>query len=54
MWIETKNQTPPHGEVVNTMDSGGNTQTLKYEKPLWWFPDGSMYVYYTPMRWEKV
>ena len=22
--------------------------------PMWWFPDGSMYVYYTPTHWRSI
>lgn len=24
------------------------------DRPLWWAPDGSMYVYYTPTHWRYV
>ncbi len=53
-WIPTERALPPEGEVVNTMDSGGHVQTLKRQGRLWFFPDGSMYVYYTPTLWQAL
>lgn len=53
-WVETSSALPPERVEVDTMDSGGHTQTLVREGPLWFFPDRSMYVYYTPQRWRPV
>lgn len=53
-WKITENERPEDGVVVLTMDSGGNEQTLKLSGNLWWFPDGSMYVYYTPKMWRYI
>jgi len=51
-------ETAPENEVVMTLisDEQGirNEQTLKRRGRLWWFPDGSMYVYYTPTHWRKL
>lgn len=44
---------PPDGQVVDTMDSGGHVQSLRRNGNLWWFPDGSMYVYYVPKFWRE-
>ena len=30
-----------------------NVQELKRLRNLWFFPDGSMYVYYTPTHWNQ-
>lgn len=50
--------TAPEGVEVNTklMDGMGsrNEQKLKRKGSLWWFPDGSMYVYYTPTHWKPM
>lgn len=37
-------------------DSNGcrNVQKLKRKGRLWFFPDGSMYVYYTPTHWRQL
>lgn len=47
---------PPQGMVVLTKihDEHGprNERPLKREGRLWWFADGSMYVYYTPTHWK--
>lgn len=48
----------PEDIVVETKidDQHGerNIQTLKRRGNLWWAPDGSMYVYYTPTHWRFV
>jgi len=51
-WTPTERELPPDGEVVETMDSGGNEQDLRRQGNLFWFPDGSMYVYYVPKFWK--
>lgn len=56
MWTETKLLLPPDGVIVETKldDAKGvrNEQKLKRRGNLWFFPDGSMYVYYTPTHWH--
>jgi hypothetical protein len=56
-WIPTALKEPPQNEVVETKidDKKGvrNEQRLKLLNRLWVFPDGSMYVYYTPTHWRK-
>lgn len=46
----------PEGIVVETKidDREGvrNVQTLKRRGRLWFVPDGSTYVYYTPTHWR--
>ncbi len=48
--------TAPERVVVDTKidDERGcrNEQSMKRLGRLWWFPDGSMYVYYTPTHWK--
>jgi hypothetical protein len=57
-WTNAAETPPPPGVVVDTKidDQGGlrNEQPLKQMagSRLWWFPDGSMYVYYTPTHWR--
>jgi hypothetical protein len=55
-WIEVLRQMPPVGIVVNTKidDAKGcrNEAHLKFQRNLWWYPDGSMYVYYQPTHWK--
>ena len=45
---------PPDGKVVMTLGPGGLEQQLKRSGNLWFFPDGGMYVYYTPEFWWEV
>lgn len=48
-------ETAPEGlEVMTKIDDGKgvrNVQTLKRRGRLWFVPDDSMYVYYTPTHW---
>jgi hypothetical protein len=55
-WISVEERKPPIGKVVDTkVDRGSgvtNDQPLKFQGSLWFFPDGSMYVYYEPTHWK--
>lgn len=62
-WIDCKDKLPPLDISVMTKihDEKGprNEQMLKrfnrepgVTRDLWFFPDGSMYVYYTPTHWK--
>jgi hypothetical protein len=55
VWIKCLDRLPPEGVSVLTKiddaDGERNEQRLKRRKNLWWFPDESMYVYYTPTHW---
>lgn len=57
-WNECSKLLPPNGVVVMTKidDHRGprNEQTLKRSNNLWFVPDGSMYVYYTPTHWHAI
>jgi hypothetical protein len=58
-WISVALQLPEIGQLVDTKIDDGNG--VRNEQPLkrvnsgrlWFFPDGSMYVYYTPTHWRK-
>jgi len=52
-WIPTEREEPPEGDIVEAMDSGGHVHLLKRRGRLWWFADGSMYVYFTPKFWRQ-
>lgn len=55
MWKKITDEQPPKGVVIKTKidDENGlrNEQELVFDNNLWWFPDRSMYVYYTPTHW---
>lgn len=55
-WVRCADRLPADGKVVETKidDSRGvrNEQSLKRNGRLWFLPDGSMYVYYTPTHWR--
>ena len=57
-WINVADDLPDEGVVVDTVisDSHGtrNEAQLKRSGNLWFFADGSMYVYYTPTHWREV
>lgn len=51
-WRNVRNNPPPENVVVEVMNNDG-TQLVK-QGNLWFFPDFSMYVYYTPEWWRPV
>ena len=57
-WYRTDLKLAPENVVVETVisDNDGvrNQQTLKRVKNLWFYPDGSMHVYYTPTHWREI
>lgn len=56
-WIATSEQLPVENQIVDTKidDEKGvrNERELVYSHNLWFFPDFSMYVYYTPTHWRR-
>ena len=56
-WEVITEAQPPQGVVVLTkIDSDGvsrNEQELVLKGSLWFFPDMSMYVYYTPTHFKE-
>ena len=54
-WVRVDEDLPPDGKTVLTKidDENGerNLALLKFQHNLWWFPDMSMYVYYSPTHW---
>lgn len=51
------NTAPEHVEVMTKIDDAKgerNVQSLKRQNGLWFVPDGSMYVYYTPTHWKAL
>jgi hypothetical protein len=55
-WISIKDELPPNGQIVHTRIDDGkgirNKAELVRDNNLWFFPDYSMYVYYTPTHWK--
>lgn len=52
-WTPTRDYLPPEHVVVETMTENGAVNDLKRIGRLWFLPDGSMYVYYTPVLWRQ-
>ncbi len=56
-WIPIVHKLPPENMVVETKidDEKGcrNQEKLYRQGNLWFLPDGSMYVYYTPTHWRS-
>jgi hypothetical protein len=56
MWKKITVIMPDEGLIIETkVDNGDgerNVQKLKRQGNLWFLPDGSMYVYYTPTHWR--
>jgi len=57
-WCLVSVVAPPQDVTVETKidDEKGcrNIALLKRIRNLWFFPDGSMYVYYTPTHWRPI
>lgn len=53
IWTKTSDELPPEGEVVRTLGEHGTEQDLKRSGAMWFVPDGSMYVYYSPIMWHR-
>ena len=54
-WVPVTFDSPRPGVVVEVQNNGG--ALLKRHREggsLWFLPDGSMYVYYTPTYWRPV
>jgi hypothetical protein len=56
-WVRVGLRVPENGVLVDTKidDENGvrNQQPLKRSGALWFIPDGSRYVYYTPTHWRE-
>lgn len=57
-WINCSEQLPEENIAVMTKidnEKGErNIQSLQRQGRLWFYPDGSMYVYYTPTHWHLI
>lgn len=57
-WTRIIDSLPPENQEVETKidDHMGvrNEQPLMRVGKLWMYPDGSMYVYYTPTHWRTI
>ena len=59
MWHKISDVPPPEKKEILTkiVDADGtehNEQKLKKSGKLWWQPDMSMYVYFTPTHWKYI
>lgn len=45
---------PPTDQVVQVLTPGGDVRPLIFAATLWWLPDRSMYVYFTPTHWRPI
>lgn len=56
-WTHVALALPGDGMIVDTKIHDGrgvrNETKLKLVGNLWYFPDGSMYVYYNPTHWRE-
>jgi len=54
-WKQVDLNTPQNVELNTKIDDANgvrNEQTMVLKGNLWWFPDGSMYAYYSPTHWS--
>ena len=57
-WLDCDDVLAPEDVVVNSKidddDGVRNERLLKRRGNLWFYPDGSMYVYYRPTHWANI
>jgi len=54
-WIKVaEGSLPEHQKVVEVLSPGGERSQLRFDSGMWWLPDGSMYVYFTPTHWREI
>lgn len=53
-WHMIEHSLPDEGIEVEVISPGGIETTLKRNGRLWFDPDGSMYMYWTPMFWREI
>ncbi len=53
-WHRVEVALPDEEVIVRTISPGGIETMLKRRGLLWFVPDGSMYVYYTPVFWSPL
>ena len=53
-WTRVDKELPAQKREVMTLSEGGIEQSLMLQGKLWFHPDGSMYVYYTPVYWREL
>lgn len=51
-WTYVKSMLPLDNSEVEVVTPSGDQRTLIYRSRLWWLPDNSMYVYFTPVMWR--
>lgn len=54
IWIDRQVEEAPEGVAVRVLTESGMETTLVRQGNLWFLPDMSMYVYYTPIRWHRL
>lgn len=52
IWNKLTDKIPEEGKLLDTMSLSGIQQDLCRKGNLFFFPDMSMYVYYTPNLWR--
>lgn len=52
-WMLIQTTPPPKGVLVEVKTPGGDERPLIFDSGLWWLPDRSMYVYFTPTHWRS-
>lgn len=51
-WTRAADQLPPDGMLVDALNPSGNLTQLRRRHNLWFLPDESMYVYFSPEWWR--
>lgn len=51
-WTPTEQARPVEGRACVVITEGGDERELVFQSNLWFLPDRSMYVYFTPVFWR--
>lgn len=52
-WELWRESSPESGEKLRVITPSGDERTLAFQNGMWWLPDMSMYVYFTPVFWRR-
>lgn len=53
-WYDVESNPPESGTLVECTTPGGDVRVLKRSGNMWFVPDGSVYVYFTPVKWRPL
>lgn len=52
-WTPSNKMIPAEDGLYTVITESGDERELYWRRNLWWLPDLSMYVYFTPIFWKR-